>query len=58
MYSTNNDNLLKSARECFDKHEYKRARLLLSEIIESDDKNVEALFMLANGLTLNRQKWK
>lgn len=53
MYSSNNDTLLKSARECFDKHEYKRAQLLLSEIIESDDKNVEALFILANIFHIN-----
>lgn len=53
MYQSNNEQLLKNARECFEKQEYKRAHLVLNEIIESDDKNVEALFLMANIFHIN-----
>ncbi len=53
MYASNNEQLLKTARECFDKQEYKKAQVVLSEIIESDDRNVDALFLLANIFHIN-----
>lgn len=53
MYSSNNEQLLKSARECFERLEYKKAQLLLNEIIESDDRNVDAFFLLANIFHIN-----
>lgn len=53
MYSSNNETLLKTAREFFDRQEYKKAQVLLSEIIESDDKNIDALFILANIFHIN-----
>jgi tetratricopeptide (TPR) repeat protein len=53
MYTSNNEQLLKSARECFDKLEYKKAQVVLSEIIEADDNNVEAFFLLANIFHIN-----
>ncbi len=53
MYQSNNDQLLKSARECFDKQEYKKAQLILNEIIESDDKAIDALFLIANIFHIN-----
>lgn len=53
MYTSNNETMLKSARECFEKQEYKKAQMLLSEIVESDGKNVEALFILANIFHIN-----
>ena len=53
MYASNNEQLLKTARECFDKQEYKKAQIVLNEIIESDDRNVDALFLLANIFHIN-----
>lgn len=53
MYTSNNDQLLKTARECFEKLEYKKAQVVLNEIIESDDRNVEAFFLLANIFHIN-----
>ncbi len=53
MYTSNNEQLLKSARECFEKQEYKKAQVILNEIIESDDGNVDALFLLANIFHIN-----
>lgn len=53
MYASNNEQLLKTARECFEKLEYKKAQVVLSEIIESDDRNVDALFLLANIFHIN-----
>ncbi len=53
MYHSNNEQLLKSARECFDKQEYKKAQVVLNEIIESDDKNIDALFLMANIFHIN-----
>lgn len=53
MYASNNEQLLKTARECFDKQEYKKAQVVLNEIIESDDRNVDALFLLANIFHIN-----
>lgn len=53
MYTSNNEQLLKTARECFEKLEYKKCQLVLNEIIESDDKNVDALFLLANIFHIN-----
>lgn len=53
MYASNNDQLLKTARECFEKQEYKKAQMVLNEIIESDDRNVDALFLLANIFHIN-----
>lgn len=41
-------NLMKIARECFEKQEYKKAQVALTEIVETDAKNIDALFMLAN----------
>ncbi len=53
MYHSNNEQLLKTARECFDKQEYKKAQVVLNEIIESDDKNIDALFLVANIFHIN-----
>lgn len=53
MYTSSNEQLLKTARECFDKQEYKKAQVVLNEIIDSDDKNIEALFLLANIFHIN-----
>lgn len=53
MYASNNEQLLKTARECFDKQEYKKSQVVLNEIIESDDRNVDALFLLANIFHIN-----
>lgn len=53
MYTSNNEELLKSARECFEKQEYKKAQIILGEIIESDDRNIEAFFLLANIFHMN-----
>jgi tetratricopeptide (TPR) repeat protein len=53
MYASNNEQLLKTARDCFDKQEYKKAQVVLNEIIESDDRNVDALFLLANIFHIN-----
>jgi tetratricopeptide (TPR) repeat protein len=53
MYHSNNEQLLKTARECFDKQEYKKAHVVLNEIIESDDKNIDALFLMANIFHIN-----
>ncbi len=53
MYTSSNEQLLKTARECFDKQEYKKTQVVLNEIIESDDKNIEALFLLANIFHIN-----
>ena len=53
MYTSSNEQLLKSARECFEKLEYKKAQVILNEIIESEDNNVEALFLLANIFHIN-----
>lgn len=53
MYASNNEQLLKTARECFEKLEYKKCQVVLNEIIESDDKNVDALFLLANIFHIN-----
>jgi tetratricopeptide (TPR) repeat protein len=53
MYHSNNDQLLKNARESFENQEYKKAQLLLNEIIESDDKNIEAFFLMANIFHIN-----
>lgn len=53
MYTSNNEQLIKSARECFDKLEYKKSQVILNEIIESDDHNVDAFFLLANIFHIN-----
>lgn len=53
MYASNNEQLLKTARECFEKQEYKKAQVVLNEIIESDDRNVDAVFLLANIFHIN-----
>lgn len=53
MYTSSNEQLLKTARECFDKQEYKKTQVVLNEIIDSDDKNIEALFLLANIFHIN-----
>lgn len=53
MYASNNEQLLKTARECFDKQEYKKSQVVLNEIIESDDRHVDALFLLANIFHIN-----
>lgn len=53
MYTSNNEQLLKSARECFEKLEYKKSLVILNEIIESDDHNVDAFFLLANIFHIN-----
>ena len=53
MYTSNNEQLLKTARECFEKQEYKKAQMLLSEIVESDAQNVDAFFLLANIFHIN-----
>lgn len=53
MYTSNNEQLLKSARECFEKLEYKKAQVILNEIIDSDDHNVDAFFLLANIFHIN-----
>ncbi len=53
MYTSNNEQLIKTARECFERQEYKKAQLVLNEIVESDDKNVDALFILANIFHIN-----
>lgn len=45
MYTSNNEQLLKNARECFEKLEYKKSQMILNEIIESDDNNVDAFFL-------------
>ncbi len=42
------DELLKNAKECFDKGNYKQASLLFNEIIESDSKCFDAIFYMAN----------
>lgn len=53
MFTSNNESLLKTAKECFDKQEYKKAQMILSEIIESDDRNADALFLMANIFHIN-----
>lgn len=53
MYSSNNETILKTAREFFDRQEYKKAQVLINEIIESDDKNIDAIFILANIFHIN-----
>jgi tetratricopeptide (TPR) repeat protein len=53
MYTSNNEQLLKTARECFDRQDYKKAQIILSDIIEADDKNVDAFFLLANIFHIN-----
>ncbi len=53
MYTSSNEQLLKTARECFEKQEYKKTQTILNDIIESDDKNIEALFLLANIFHIN-----
>jgi tetratricopeptide (TPR) repeat protein len=53
MYTSNNEQLLKTARELFEKLEYKKAQIILSDIIESDDHNIDAFFLLANIFHIN-----
>lgn len=53
MYTSNNEELLKVAKECFEKQDYKKAQIILNDIIESDDKNVEAMFLMANLFHIN-----
>ncbi len=53
MFTSNNESLLKSAKECFDKQEYRKSQMILSEIIESDDRNADALFLMANIFHIN-----
>lgn len=48
MYQSNNEQLIKTARESIDKNDFKRASYILNDIIENDDKNVDALFLMAN----------
>jgi tetratricopeptide (TPR) repeat protein len=52
MYNSNNEQLLKTARECFDRQEYKKSQVILNDIIESDD-NIDALFLIANIFHIN-----
>ena len=40
--------LLVKAKECYDRGEFKKAKIILSEIIESDGDNEESFFYLAN----------
>lgn len=53
MYVSNSEQLLKSAKDCFERQEYKKTQMILNEIIDSDDKNVEALFLMANIFHIN-----
>jgi tetratricopeptide (TPR) repeat protein len=53
MYTSNNEQLLKTARDYFDKQDYKKSQVILNDIVESDDKNVEAFFLLANIFHIN-----
>ena len=53
MYTSNNEQLLKAAREYFDRQEYKKSQVVLNDIVESDDKNVDAFFLLANIFHIN-----
>ncbi len=53
MYNSMNDQILANAKECFQKGEYKKAQLLLNEIVESDDRNVDAIYYLANIFHIN-----
>lgn len=53
MYTSNNEQLMKAAREYFDKQDYKKAQVILNDIVESDDKNIDAFFLLANIFHIN-----
>jgi tetratricopeptide (TPR) repeat protein len=53
MYTSNNEQLLKAARDYFEKQEYKKAQVVLNDIVELDDKNVDAFFLLANIFHIN-----
>lgn len=53
MYTSSNEELFKTARECFDKLEYKKSQMILNEIVESDGGHVEAIFLLANIFHIN-----
>lgn len=48
-----NDQILTNAKECFQKGEYKKAQMLLNEIVESDDRNADAIYYLANIFHIN-----
>jgi tetratricopeptide (TPR) repeat protein len=53
MYASNNEQLISAAREYFEKQDYKKAQIVLNDIVESDDKNIEAFFLLANIFHIN-----
>lgn len=40
--------LFHSAKECYNRGEFKKATVILSEIVETDEKNIDAFFYLAN----------
>lgn len=48
MNMLSNEELLSKGKDCFNQSDYKQARIIFSEIIETDNKNVEAIFFLAN----------
>ena len=48
MKDQTNRELFTKARECYDRGEFKKAKIILSEIIESDGDHEESFFYLAN----------
>ncbi len=48
MKGTQTEELLKKGIECFNRQDYGKAQMILSDLIESDGSNVDAFFYLAN----------
>lgn len=53
MFKSSNDHLYHSARDLYERGEYKKAQMLLNEIIESDDRHENAMYLLANIFHIN-----
>jgi tetratricopeptide (TPR) repeat protein len=53
LESLEQNELLKNGIDCFNRGEYKKAQALLNDIIETDSKNVDAFFYIANIFHIN-----
>ncbi|EQC52082.1 M48 family metallopeptidase [Bacteriovorax sp. DB6_IX] len=48
LRSLEHEQLLNRAQKAYDNKEYSKSMTLLNEVLESDDRNVKALFLIAN----------